>query len=67
MRSMFTLTEVGKMLNMTEDQVQKEIDSGHLGYTFKNGEKKVTLYDLEKYMGAEQTRKITNEFLEANN
>lgn len=66
MRSMFTLEEVGKMLNMTEDQVQKEIDSGHLGYTFKNGEKKVTLYDLEKYMGAEQTRKITNEFLEAN-
>lgn len=64
MRSMFTLKEVGKMMNMSEDQVQKEIDSGHLGYTFENGEKKVTLYDLEKYMGADQTRKITREFLQ---
>lgn len=64
MRSMFTLKEVGTMLNMNEDQVEKEIDSGHLGYTFEDGEKKVTLYDLEKYMGAEQTRKITNEYLE---
>lgn len=64
MRSMFTLKEVGKMMNMSEDQVQKEIDSGHLGYTFENGEKKVTLYDLEKYMGADQTRKITQEFLQ---
>lgn len=64
MRSMFTLSEVGTMLNMPEDQVEKEIDSGHLGYTFEDGEKKVTLYDLEKYMGAEQTRKITREFLQ---
>lgn len=65
MRSMFTLKEVGTMLNMNEGQVEKEIDSGHLGYTFEDGEKKVTLYDLEKYMGAEQTRKITREFLQA--
>lgn len=64
MRSKFSLEEVGKMLNMTEDQVEKEIDGGHLGYTFEDGEKKVTLYDLEKYMGAEQTRKITQEFLQ---
>lgn len=64
MRSKFTLEEVGTMLDMTPDQVEKEIDAGHLGYTFENGEKNVTLYDLEKYMGAEQTRKITREFLQ---
>lgn len=64
MRSMFTLEEVGTMLNMTVDQIKKEIDGGHLGYTFENGEKQVTLYDLEKYMGAEQTRKITREYLQ---
>ncbi len=64
MRSKFSLEEVGEMLNMTEDQVEKEIDGGHIGYTFENGEKMVTLYDLEKYMGAEQTRKITQEFLQ---
>lgn len=64
MRSMFTLAEVGKMLDMTEAEVDKEIESGHLGYTFEEGEKKVTLYDLEKYMGAEQTRKITQEFMQ---
>lgn len=67
MRSMFTLEEVGTMLDMTKDQVKKEIDGGHLGYTFENGEKKVTLYDLEKYMGAEQTRKITREFMQSQN
>lgn len=67
MRSMFTLDEVGTMLDMSTDQVEKEIDGGHLGYTFENGQKKVTLYDLEKYMGAEQTQKITSEFLQENN
>lgn len=67
MRSMFTLEEVGTMLEMTKAQVEKEIDGGHLGYTFENGEKKVTLYDLEKYMGAEQTRKITQEFMQSEN
>lgn len=66
MRSMFTLDEVGTMLDMSTDQVEKEIDGGHLGYTFENGQKKVTLYDLEKYMGAEQTQKITSEFLQEN-
>ena len=65
MRSMFSLEEVGTMLDMTVDQVKKEINDGQLGYTFDDGEKKVSLYDLEKYMGAEQTRKITREFLEA--
>lgn len=65
MRSMFTLEEVGKMLDMTEAQVEKEIEGGHLGYTFEEGERKVTLYDLEKYMGAEQTRKITREFMQS--
>lgn len=64
MRSKFSLEEVGEMLNMTKDQVEKEIDGGHIGYTFEDGEKMVTLYDLEKYMGAEQTRKITQEFLQ---
>lgn len=66
MRSMFTLDEVGIMLDMTTDEVEKEIEGGHLGYTFENGEKNVTLYDLEKYMGAEQTQKITREFLQEN-
>lgn len=64
MRSMFSLEEVGEMLDMKTSEVEKEIESGHLSYSFHEGEKKVTLYDLEKYMGAEQTRKITQEYLE---
>ncbi len=65
MRSIFTLKEVGEMLDMNYSEVEKEIEAGHLSYTFHEGEKKVTLYDLEKYMGAEQTQKITREFLNA--
>lgn len=65
MRSMFTLEEVGKMLDMTTDEVKSEIENGHLTYSFDDGKKKVSLYDLEKYMGAEQTQKITQEFLES--
>ncbi len=42
MRSMFSLEEVGEMLDMKTS-------------------------DLEKYMGAEQTRKITSEYLENQN
>ncbi|PAU93500.1 hypothetical protein CK503_12270 [Aliifodinibius salipaludis] len=64
MRSMFSLEEVGEMLDMKTSDVEKEIESGHLTYSFHEGEKMITLYDLEKYMGAEQTRKITNEYLE---
>ncbi len=64
MRSMFSLEEVGEMLDMKTSEVKKEIENGHLTYSFHEGEKRVTLYDLEKYMGAEQTRKITQEFLE---
>ncbi|MDZ7658543.1 hypothetical protein [Fodinibius sp.] len=64
MRSMFSLEEVGEMLDMKTSDVEKEIESGHLTYSFHDGEKMITLYDLEKYMGAEQTRKITNEYLE---
>lgn len=64
MRSMFSLEEVGEMLDMETSDVEKEIESGHLTYSFHEGEKMITLYDLEKYMGAEQTRKITNEYLE---
>ncbi|MGM0586854.1 MAG: hypothetical protein ACQETE_00425 [Bacteroidota bacterium] len=63
MRSMFTLEEVAQMLDMTEKQVNNEVDTGQLGYTYEDGEKRVTLYDLEKYMGAEQAMKITREFL----
>lgn len=63
MRSMFSLEEVGKMLEMEPKEVKKEIESGHLTYVYNDGKKRVTLYDLEKYMGAEQTRKITREFL----
>ncbi|MEL7832364.1 hypothetical protein [Fodinibius sp. Rm-B-1B1-1] len=65
MRSMFSLEEVGEMLEMKTSEVEKEIESGHLTYSFHEGEKKITLYDLEKYMGAEQTRKITNEYLQS--
>ncbi len=64
MRSMFSLEEVGEMLDMKTSEVEKEIETGHLTYSFHDGEKMITLYDLEKYMGAEQTRKITNEYLE---
>ncbi|MGM0546006.1 MAG: hypothetical protein ACQEST_04725 [Bacteroidota bacterium] len=64
MRSMFSLEEVGEMLDMKTSDVEKEIESGHLTYSFHDGEKMITLYDLEKYMGAEQTRKITSEYLE---
>ncbi len=64
MRSMFSLEEVGEMLDMKTSEVEKEIEGGHLTYSFHNGEKKITLYDLEKYMGAEQTQKITTEYLE---
>ena len=63
MRSMFTLEEVGEMLDMKTSEVEKEIKSGHLTYSFHEGEKRITLYDLEKYMGAEQTKKITQEYL----
>lgn len=64
MRSTFSLEEIGKMLDMTPGEVKKEIEDGHLTYSFYEGKKRVSLYDLEKYMGAEQTRKITREFLE---
>jgi hypothetical protein len=62
---MFSLDEVGEMLDMKTSEVKKEIESGHLTYSFHEGEKRVTLYDLEKYMGADQTRKITQEYLES--
>lgn len=64
MRSMFSIEEVGQMLDMNPSDVESEIDDGNLGYTFEEGEKKVTLYDLEKYMGAERTREITQEFFQ---
>jgi len=60
---MFSLEEVGEMLDMKTSEVKQEIESGHLTYSFHEGEKHITLYDLEKYMGAEQTRKITQDFL----
>ncbi|SMO75980.1 hypothetical protein [Fodinibius sediminis] len=67
MRSTFSLEEVGKMLDMDASEVKKEIEDGHLTYSFDEGKKRVSLYDLEKYMGAEQTRKITQEFLRNEN
>lgn len=67
MRSRFTLEEIGDMLEMKTSKVKEEINKGHLTYSFHNGEKRVTLYDLEKYMGAERTRKITQEFLQSQN
>jgi len=66
MKSMFTLDEVGEMLDMTIEEVEEEIDDGYLNYSFEEGEKKITLYDLEKYMGPEQTRQITNDYLGKN-
>lgn len=67
MRSMFSLDEVAEMLDMESKEVESEISSGYLSYSFHDGEKKVTLYDLEKYMGAEQTQKITREYLKNKN
>lgn len=64
MRSIFTLEEVGEMLDMKVSEVESEIENGYLTYSFHEGEKHVTLYDLEKYMGEEQTRKITEEYIE---
>lgn len=64
MRSMFSIEEVGQMLNMKPSDVEKEIEGGNLSYIYHEGEKRITLYDLEKYMGAEQTKKIISEFLE---
>lgn len=64
MRSMFSIEEVGEMLNMKPSEVEKEIDGGTLSYTYHEGEKMVTMYDLEKYMGADQTMKIVREFLQ---
>lgn len=66
MRSMFSIEEVGEMLKMEPSEVEKELESGRLTYTFHDGEKKVTMYDLEKYMGADQTQKIVREFLQEN-
>lgn len=63
---MFSLEEVGEMLDMKTSEVEKEIKSGHLTYSFHEGEKQITLYDLEKYMGAEQTKKITQDYLSEN-
>ena len=63
MKSKFTFEEVSEMLGMTIKQLESEIDSGNLGFTYDDGEKMITLYDLEKYMGSEQTMKITQEYL----
>lgn len=65
MRSMFSLEEVGEMLDMKTSEVEREIETGHLTYSFHEGEKRITLYDLEKYMGEERTRKITQDFLQS--
>lgn len=64
MKSQFSLEEISEMLDMKLSEVEKELENGQLGYTFTDGKKMVTLYDLEKYMGAEQTRKITREYLQ---
>lgn len=54
------------MLDMSVSEVQQEIENGYLNYSFQYGEKKVTLYDLEKYMGAEQAQKITRAYINEN-
>lgn len=64
MRSMFSIEEVGQMLDMKPSEVESEVNDGNLGYTFEDGEKKVTLYDLEKYMGADRAKEITQEFFQ---
>ena len=63
MKAKFTLQEVGEMLEMSVSEVENEIENGYLNYSFEQGEKYVTLYDLEKYMGAEHAQKITREYL----
>ncbi len=62
MKSKFTFEEVSEMLDMSTDQIESEIESGSLGFTYDEGEKMITLYDLEKYMGSEQTMKIVREY-----
>jgi hypothetical protein len=54
------------MLDMTIKQIESEIDSGNLSFTYDEGEKKITLYDLEKYMGSDQTMKIVREYSNKN-
>ncbi|MDX1617917.1 MAG: hypothetical protein R3224_03970 [Balneolaceae bacterium] len=49
---------------MKPSEVESEVNDGNLGYTFEDGEKKVTLYDLEKYMGADRAKEITQEFFQ---
>lgn len=66
MKSKFTYEEVAEMLGMSIDELESEIDSGDLGFTYDDGKKMITLYDLEKYMGSEQTMKITQEYLSEN-
>lgn len=55
------------MLNMTINEVEEKINEGYLSYTFSNGEKKISLYDLEKYMGAGQAQKMTQDYLNNRN
>ena len=63
MRSMFTIEEVAEMLDMKTGQVENELDGGHLGFTYQDGEKRITMYDLEKYMGEQQMLTIVREYL----
>ena len=66
MKAKFTFEEVADMLGMSMKDLQSEIDSGDLGFTYDDGEKRITLYDLEKYMGGEQAMKITQEYVKEN-
>lgn len=63
MRSMFTVEEVSEMLDMKISEVSQEMENGHLSYTYHQGKRVITLYDLEKYMGSDITMAITREYL----
>jgi len=64
MKSQFTIDEVSEMLDMKRKDVKSELRSGNLGYIFTDDDvQKITLYDLEKYMGSDHARVVVEEFL----
>jgi len=65
MKAQFTESEVAEMLDMSKKELLKELRSGQLGYSVDNktGRRRITLYDLEKYMGSEHAMMVVQEFL----
>lgn len=64
MKSQFTESEVTEMLDISKKELLKKLRSGQLGYSVDDdtGKRKITLYDLEKYMGSDIAMKVVKEF-----